>query len=111
MVYEILYYTVAAAELFGVGLASYGLLRQSFAHLAVVRRYGEGRFGEGTYGGQPSPADQRWVRVAVWLRLLPSDRNLTIADRQENARRAIMGVVILVLAMLTDVAVTGPLFR
>ena len=111
MVCEILYYTVAVAELLGVVLGAYGVLRESFADLAVARPYGEGGFGESTYGGQPSPANQRWVRVAVWLRLLPPDSNLTITDRRKNAAVAIMGVVILVLAMLTDVAVAGSVCR
>lgn len=101
------YYTVAVAELVGVLLGAYGVLRESFADLAGARPYGEGRFGEGTYGGHPSAASQRWIRVAVWLRLLPPDRNLTITDRRRNAAAAVMGLLILVLAMLADVAVVG----
>ena len=107
MVCGIWYYTVAVAELAGVVLGAYGVLRESFADLAVARPYGEGRFGEGTYGGHPSPAIQRWIRVAVWLRLLPRDRNLTIADRRKNAAAAVIGLLILVLAMLTDIVVVG----
>ena len=103
------YYTVALAELVGVLLGAYGVLRESFADLAVARPYGEGRFGEGTYGGHPSPSIQRWIRVAVWLRLFPSDRNLTISDRRKNAAAAVIGLVILVLAMVADVAVVGRL--
>lgn len=104
---EIWYYSVAVAELAGVVLGAYGVLRESFAHLAVTRSYGEGRFGEGTYGGDPSPASQRWIRVAMWLRILPPDRNLTITDRRKNAAAAVIGLLILVLAMLADIFVVG----
>ena len=105
MVCEIWYYTVTGAEFVGVVLGAYGVLRESFADLAVARPYGEGRFGEGPYGGQPSPAIARWIRFVVWLRLFPPDRNLTITDRRKNAATAVIGLLILLLAMLTDIAV------
>lgn len=111
MVCEVWYYTVAVAELVGVVLGAYGVLRESFADLAVVRPYGEGRYGEGTYGGQPSRANQQWVRMAVSLRLLPPDGVLTIADRRRNAAVAITGVLILISAMLTDIVVIGPVCK
>jgi len=107
VVCEIWYYTVAVAELVGVVLCAYGVLRESFADLAVARPHGEGRFGEGTYGGYPSPVTQRWIRVAQRLRLLPPDRNLTITDRRKNAAAAVIGLLILVLALIADVAVVG----
>ena len=109
MTCEALYYGIAVAELLGVILGAYGVLRESFADLSVVRPYDEGRYGEGPFGGQPTPADQRWIRLAVFLRLLPSDRSLTITDRRRNATMAIVGVVVLVVSMLTDVAMVGPI--
>lgn len=111
MACEVWYYTVAVAELVGVVLGAYGVLRESFADLAVARPYGEGRYGKGTYGGHPSLAIQRLIRVAVWLRLLPRDRNLTITDRRRNAAAAVIGLLMLVLAMLTDIAVVWRVCR
>lgn len=60
----------------------------------------------GMEAGHPS-AMQRWIRVAVWLELIPPDRKLTTTDRRKNAVAAVMGLLILVLAMLADVAVVG----
>ena len=101
-------YTVAVVELLGVILGAYGVLRESFGDLALGRPFGEGRSGEGSYGGQPTTAYQRWIRLAVTLRLLPPDRSLTITDRRRNATVAILGVAVLVLAMFTDIVIVRP---
>ena len=81
-----------------IGLAGFllgarGVLGESFTHLGAMRPYGEGRYGEGPFGGQPAPRDDRLVRWAVAVRLLPADRAITIEDRRKNARLAIVGVV------------------
>ncbi|HEY2805226.1 MAG TPA: hypothetical protein VGI92_05140 [Gemmatimonadales bacterium] len=81
-------------ELVGLLLASYGVLRESFQTLAAGRPYGEGRYGEGTYGGQPSRLTRFVVGAATAVGLLPGDRELTATDRKRNAALAVIGVVI-----------------
>lgn len=92
----------SAGELVGLVLASYGLIRESFANLAEGRPFGEGRFGEGTYGGGVSRFTQLVLNVATALRLLPPDRNLTLTDRKRNAALAITGVLIGALSLLFE---------
>ena len=87
------------AEIVGVLLVSYGLLRESFAALAKRRPYGEGRFGEGPYGGAPSPKGSRVVAIAMLIRLLPGDGELTLTDRKRNAGLAVAGVIIILVAL------------
>lgn len=89
-------------ELCGVALGAYGLLRESFADLAAERPFGEGRYGEGAYGGRPSRIVRGLVRVGVWARLLPPDRQMTVTDRKRNAALAITGLFILMLSMAGD---------
>lgn len=83
-----------AGELVGLVLASYGLVRESFANLAEKRPFGEGRFGEGPYGGDVSGVTRLTLTVAKAVRLVPSDRVLTLTDRKRNAALAISGVTI-----------------
>ena len=90
---------VGIAEIVGVLLVSYGVLREGFAVLAKSRPYGEGRFGEGEYGGVPTPTATRLVRIGMFSRLLPRDRELTLTDRKRNGAFAIAGVIIVVAAM------------
>jgi hypothetical protein len=87
----------------GFGLASYGVLRESFANLAQSRGYGEGRFGEGTYGGGPTTLEDRLIRLGVACRLLPPDRQLTVTDRKQNAAWAVTGVLLVGLSIVFDV--------
>lgn len=70
-----------AGQLIGIVLASYGLIRESFATLAQSRPYGEGRFGEGRFGGTIGHLADSIVAAAAMARLLPNDRSLTLTDR------------------------------
>ena len=102
-------YAVAIVELLGVILGAYGVLRESFRDLAADRSYGEGRYGEDSYGGQPGPVAKWLIKLAVPLRLLPSDHILTNTDQRRNAIMAIVGVIVVVIAMLVDVAIVKPI--
>lgn len=108
MTCESLGYALACAELLGVILGAFGVLRESFRDLAADRPYGEGRYGEGPYGGQPGAVAERLIKLAVPLGLLPSDHILTNTDQRRNAIMAIVGVAVVVLAMLVDVAIVKP---
>ena len=94
------------AELIGFLLAAYGLIRESFSTLNLARPFGEGRFGEGAYGGAPTWLEGVLVRVGVWLHLLPPDRELTLTDRKRNAAFAIAGVLITALALAYEVCLS-----
>ena len=96
-------------ELVGVLLASYGLIRESFADLGAPEGYGEGRFGEGGYGGTPTRTQSALVSFAIRVRLLPSDGKLTLTDRKRNAFLAISGTVIAALSLLAELVlgITG----
>ena len=87
------------AELIGFLLAAYGLFRQSFADLSEPRPSGEGRYGEGTYGGGLTRFENALVRFGLLLRLLPPDRKLTTVDKKRNAALAIVGVLIGAVAL------------
>ena len=95
---------ITLGEITGLVLASYGLIRESFAELAKPRPYGEGRFGEGTYGGAPSPKTKGLLAAGVRLGLLPRDGSLTLTDHQRNARLAISGTIIAALSLVADFA-------
>ena len=86
-------------------LASYGLIRESFASLAEPRPYGEGRYGEGTYGGTPTPSQRGLVAFAVRVWLLPRDGKLTLTDRKRNAFLAIMGTDLAALTLTVELIV------
>jgi hypothetical protein len=90
------------SQLSGFVLASYGVLRESFAGLAQQRGFGEGRFGEGTYGGGLTRIQELLVAAGIKTGLLPGDRTLTITDRKRNAACAIAGVLLLGLSILFD---------
>ena len=92
---------------FGYVLASYGVLRESFANLARPLGFGEGRFGEGPFGGSLTAAQDRLVRLGVRFRLLPGDRELTPNDRKRNAACAVLGVLLVGLSILLDVVLKG----
>ncbi len=97
---------ITASELVGLLLASYGLIRESFASLGQPRPYGEGRFGEGPYGGAPPHWATPLVTVATRLHLLPRDGALTITDRRRNAALAILGTLVAVLALAVDFGIS-----
>ena len=97
---------VTLAELLGFLLAAYGLLRESFAALSKSRAFGEGRYGEGEYGGCPSRMERNLVRLGLILRLLAPDRELTLTDRRRNAALAVAGVLISALALLCEVGLS-----
>jgi hypothetical protein len=93
--------TVALPQIAGFGLAAYGVLRQAFADLAQPRPFGEGRWGEGTYGGVSRGA-RLLVSIGTKLRLLPGDHVLTVTDRQRNAACAIAGTALYVVFFVLD---------
>src|SRR5262245_14189241 len=80
---------VTLLELWALMLGAYGVLRESFAKVATLRPHGEGRFGEGSFGSEPAPPPDWLISFGVWVRLLPSDRQLTPTDSQRNARFAV----------------------
>lgn len=84
---------------------AYGLVRQSFADLAQDSNYGDGRFGEGAYGGTPPRGALLLVRVALWCRLLPRDRTLTATDQRWNGLVAVAGALAYLAAFLVSVVV------
>ena len=86
----------------GVLLASYGLIRESFADLGEPRPYGEGRCGEGPYGGGPTQTQGFLVSFAKRIHLLPTDGKLTLTDRKRNALLAISGTAIAALSLLVE---------
>lgn len=49
----------------GFLFASYDVMRESFAGLAQSRGYGEGRLGEGPYGGGLTTLEDRLVRFGI----------------------------------------------
>jgi len=91
-----------ASQFVGFFLASYGVLRESFANLAQERGFGEGRYGEGTFGGVLSWSEQFLVNLGTKVRFLPADRALTVTDRKRNAAWAIGGIALVALSMLFD---------
>jgi hypothetical protein len=86
----------------GFLFASYGVLRESFANMAQSREYGEGRFGEGSYGGGLTIVEDRLVGLGVKCGLLPADRQLTITDRKRNAAWAVAGVLLIGISIVLD---------
>lgn len=92
-------------ELVGFLLASYGLLRQSFADLSKPRPYGEGTYGEGTFGGAPSRAVRAALSLGRALRLLPHDRELTVTGKRNNALMAVAGVIVGALSLALELGV------
>lgn len=93
---------VAAPQIIGFALAAYGVIRQAFADLAQPRPFGEGRYGEGTYGGAPSRGVRVIVGIGARVHLLPRDHVLTLTDRQRNAACAIAGTVLYVVFFVLD---------
>jgi hypothetical protein len=87
----------------GFVFASYGALRESFVDLAQKRVFGEGRFGEGGFGGGLAATEEMLVSLGTKVGLLPPDRTLTATDRKRNAAWAIAGVFLLGLSILFDV--------
>ncbi len=95
-------------ELVGLVLASYGLIRESFATLNEPRAFGEGRFGEGTFGGGPSRLVAAIIAVGQIVWLLPKDGHLTLTDRKRNAALAIVGTVIAIGSLLAELVLSIP---
>jgi hypothetical protein len=90
------------SQVSGYVFASYGVLRESFADLAQKRGFGEGRFGEGGFGGGLTTTEEMLVSLGTKIGLLPPDRTLTLTDRRRNAAWAIAGVFLLGLSILFD---------
>ncbi len=92
-------------QIAGFIFASYGVLRESFADIATRTGFGEGRFGEGPYGGGLTRLDEVVVKVGTAIGLLPGDRTLTIADRKRNATFAVVGVLLIGASIILDIIV------
>jgi hypothetical protein len=95
---------ITLGEVIGLCLAAYGTVREGLAKLAEPRPYGEGRYGEGVYGGARGRWTRRIIRAGVVVRLLPSDAKLTRTDHKRNAVLAISGAFVGLLALLADLA-------
>lgn len=91
-------------ELVGVLVGSYGLVREAFATLAQARPHGEGRYGEGPYGGSSSRVVSTLLSVGRVLKLIPRDGNLTLTDRKLNAALAVAGVLMVVVSLVAELA-------
>jgi hypothetical protein len=89
-------------QLAGLLCGSYGVLRESFTNLAQPRGFGEGRFGEGTFGGTPTRLEQALITLGTITRLLPTDNTLTVTDRKSNAAWAIAGVLLALIGTIID---------
>src|SRR5439155_37212 len=83
--HQLLFGLWLATQFVGFFLASYGVLRESFANLAQEPGFGEGRYGEGTFGGVLSWSEEFLVNLGTKVRFLPADRALTVTDRKRNA--------------------------
>ena len=86
MLYKIVFAFWVAFTILGFLATSYGLLRSSFADLSQKIGFGEGRFGEGPYGGGLTRTEEFFVNVGIKARLLPVDRTLTATDKNEMRR-------------------------
>lgn len=89
-------------QIAGTALMGYGLVRNGLALLAEKRTYNEGRYGEGSYGGDLSGLESRLVSLGVWARLLPEDRQLTLTDRKRNTIVMLLGFAVLLMSMLLE---------
>lgn len=90
------------SQVSGFFLTSYGVLRESFADLAQPEGFGEGRVGEGPFGGGLTNTEEFLVHFGVRVGLLPSDHSLAVTDRKRNAAWAILGVILLGFSILFD---------
>src|SRR2546421_9955948 len=102
MLYKIVFAFWVASTILGFLATSYGLLRSSFADLSQKIGFGEGRFGEGPYGGGLTRTEEFFVNVGIKARLLPVDRTLTATDKKRDAALAVAGVTLLGLSILLD---------
>lgn len=84
----------------GTLLMGYGAVREALALFAKRADYGEGRYGERPYGGDPSETESRLISLGVQLNLLPEDRRLTLHDRKRNAMLFLVGLAVLIVATL-----------
>ncbi len=90
-------------QVVGFIFASYGVLRESFADIATKTGFGEGRFGEGPYGGGLTGLEEVVVKVGKAIGLLPGDRTLTVVDRKRNATFAVVGVLLIGASIALDI--------
>lgn len=104
MLRKLLFVLWLTSQVSGFLFASYGVLRESFAGLAQLRAFGEGRYGEGPYGGGLTNLEDFLLNSGIKIGLLPADRTLTVTDRKRNAAWAIAGVVLLGLSIVFDLA-------
>ena len=102
--HQLLFGLWLASQFVGFFLASYGVLRESFANLAQEPGFAEGRYGEGTFGGVLSWSEEFLVNLGTKVRFLPADRALTATNRKRNAAWAILGIALVALSMLFDLA-------
>src|SRR5438094_5064000 len=100
MLYKVIFVFWLVSQVSGFLLASYGVLRASFADLGKIG-FGEDLFGEGT-GGGPTKIQELLLNLGLKTGLLPADRTLTVTDKRRNAAWAIAGVALLGLSIVLD---------
>lgn len=92
------------SQLVGFVLTSYGVIRQSFADIAVRVPYGSGPYGKGPFGGSLSAFQKLIIRFAVRIKLLPDVEKLSIYEQKKNAYYTIVGLFFLALSLFVDIA-------
>lgn len=96
---------IATCLVGGFCLTSYGVVRESFADLAVPSGpgYGQGGFGAGGFGGGRLDVwEERAVHLGTALGLLPATRALDVYDRRRNAASAVVGLLLLAVVTVAD---------
>lgn len=97
-------------EVVGFYHASRGVLRENFVELSrdtggfSSQHFSPYHFDPRSFGGmETSAADAFLVNAGLTLGLLPSERELTRVHRRENARSAVLGVVMIFSGMALDI--------
>jgi hypothetical protein len=103
MARKLLFAAWLICQVVGFIFASYGVLRESFANIATKTGFGDGRFGEGPYGGGLTNFNEVMVKIGTAICLLPGDRTLTIVDHKRNATFAVVGVLLIGASIILDI--------
>lgn len=103
MARRLLFWIWLICQSVGFLCASYGVLRESFARIVTKEGFGEGRFGEGPYGGGLTKFDEVMGKIGTAICLLPGDQTLTVADHKRNASFAVVGVLLIGASIIADI--------
>lgn len=114
----------ALLEIAGFLLASRGVVRESFVELSretggfdlwqpegwhpqgwLRGSFDPEAFDPDSFSGSPSAFDKFIVNTGLAIGLLPSERELSAEHRRDNARSAVIGVVLVLVGMLLDALV------